>query len=193
MPKNYLTNRDDLQWTKLIRGIEFSFKTTWGLFSPKQLDAGSLLLLDHLNPKPDAHILDLGCGYGPLGIPLAHLCPQGQVDMVDKDFIAVEYAHQNILLNRCSNSTAYLSNGFSHVPDKKFDLIVSNLPAKVNNELYAIFFEDAYRHLRPGGHIYIVTIVGLKNYIQRSFKNYFDNYKKIKQSTNYIVSMAIRI
>jgi 16S rRNA G1207 methylase RsmC len=186
-----LANREDLHWSQTVRGIELFFNTTWGLFSPKQLDAGSRLLLDHVNPEPDARILDLGCGYGPLGVTLARLCPQGQVDMVDKDFVAVEYAQKNALLNQCSNCEAYLSNGFSHIPDKGFDLIISNLPAKVGNELYAIFFEDARRYLRPGGRLYVVTIVGLKSYIQRSFKTHFDNYKKVKQSTGHIVSMAI--
>ena len=75
-----------------------------------------LLLAKYLFIKETDDVLDLGCGYGPLGLAAAKLCPQGSVHLVDKDFVAVDYANRNIALNDIPNATAYLSNGFDQVP-----------------------------------------------------------------------------
>ena len=82
--------------------------------------------------------------------------------MIDKDFVAVEYAKKNAEVNGIKNCKVYLSNGFSKAPDMKFDLIVSDLPAKVGREFLRILLEDAKSHLKPGGRIYVVTISGLR-------------------------------
>ena len=84
-----------------------------------------------------------------------------------------------------------MSNGFDQIPPpQRFDLIASNLPAKVGNELLTIFLNEAHNRLEKGGKIYVVTIAGLKNYIKRNFNNVFGNYKKIKQRGTYLISMA---
>ena len=103
-----------------------NFETTWGLFSPTEIDAGTHQLLGDLKLSSEKSILDIGCGYGPLGIAIANALPEAQVTMVDKDFVAVEYSQKNALLNGCNNATAFLSNGFSHIPEHaQYDLIVS--------------------------------------------------------------------
>jgi 16S rRNA G1207 methylase RsmC len=86
-----------------------------------------------------------------------------------------------------------LSNGFDQIRDKKFDLVASNIPAKVGNELMTLFFSDAYRQLKADGRIVVVTINGLRSYIKRTFNEIFGNYKKLKQGKNYTVSMASKI
>lgn len=166
--------------------------STWGLFSPKAIDEGTQLLADHLGPiAPNTTALDLGCGYGPLGLAIAKLAPQGQVHLVDKDFVAVEYAQANAELNHLANTQAYLSNGFSHVPaDAKFDLIVSNLPAKIGAELLQTFLTDAHARLNPGGRLAVVTISGLKDYMKRELTSVFGNYTKLKQSKTYTAALA---
>ncbi len=112
---------------------------------------------------------------------------------MDKDFIAVEYSQKNASLNKLSNCTALLSNGFSHVPkDARFDVIVSNLPAKVGKELLQIFLNDAKAHLNPGGKFYVVTIAGLREFIKRNFKETFGNYDKVTQSKGYAVGLAVK-
>jgi 16S rRNA (guanine1207-N2)-methyltransferase len=86
-----------------------------------------------------------------------------------------------------------LSNGLSHVPkDLRFDRVVSNLPAKVGNELLSLFLHDARDRLLPGGRLYVVTIAGLKNYIKRNFREIFGNFDKVKQRGTYLVSMAVK-
>lgn len=175
-----------------LKGNDFHFFTTWGLFSPKEIDHGTELLVDAIPVKPQDTILDLGCGYGALGISLAKIASQGETHLVDKDFVAVEYARKNAKINKVYNTKTYLSNGFSQVPDMQFDLIVSNLPAKVGKELYWIFFTEAKEHLKTGGKIYIVTLSGLKEYMKRTFQEIFGNFEKVEQSKNYIVISATK-
>src|SRR5262245_36195002 len=106
----------EFSFTATLRGHQLTFHSTWGLFSPKAVDEGTTLLLKHLELPTDAAVLDLGCGYGPLGLTAAKLVPRGTVHLVDKDFVAVEYAHRNAQANHLPRVQAYLSNGFDQVP-----------------------------------------------------------------------------
>jgi len=179
----------ELVLTPNLRGHDWNFVTTWGLFSPKDIDEGTRLLLGNIIVKPTDTIFDLGCGYGPIGIVLGKNATS--VDMVDKDFVAVEYAEKNAKSNGLTNAKVYLSNAFSHVPaDAKFDLIVSNLPAKPGKEFFELMLKDAKSHLKPGGRIVVVFIAGLREYIKRTFKEIFGDFKKIAESGGYTVAEA---
>ena len=185
--------KQDLIFGATLAGVPLTFHTTWGLFSPKQIDEGTGLLIDQLEIAPTTRALDLGCGYGPLGLTIAKLAPQGSVDLVDKDFIAVDYANKNAQINHLTNATAYLSNGFDQVPPgRTYDVIVSNLPAKIGGELLSIFLHDAHAHLNPGGKLYVVTISGLKDYMKRNLTEVFGNYDKLKQSKTYTAALAVK-
>ena len=175
-----------------MHDVPLTLHTTWGIFSPRQIDEGTELLLKYIEVKPDDDCLDLGCGYGPIGLTLAKLAPQGHTILVDRDFIAIEYSQKNIKHNNITNAEALLSNGFNQIRDRKFDIVVSNIPAKVGNEMLTLFLHDAYQQLKPGGKLYVVTINGLRDYMKRNFKEVFGNYKKLKQGKNYTVAMAIK-
>jgi len=184
--------RKDIVFSETLCGQALTFHTTWGIFSPRNIDEGSRLLLDHIEVNQDSNCLDLGCGYGPIGLALAKQASEGETTLVDKDFVAIEYAIKNAELNKIDNVDILLSNGLAQIKDKKFDLIVSNIPAKVGNELMTLFFSDAYRQLNSNGKVYVVTLNGLRNYIKRTFNEIFGNYKKLKQGKNYTVSMALK-
>ena len=173
--------------------MDFVFHSTWGLFSPRDVDAGSRLLIRYMQVNEDDVCLDLGCGYGPIGLTMAKLAPQGKVYMVDRDFVAIEYAKKNAELNGVTNCEALLSNAFSHIPDDlKFDVIASNLPAHVGKELLYLILSDAKKHLKKDGRLYVVTIAGIRAFIKRNFVEVFGNYKKIKQGKNYTVALAVK-
>lgn len=192
MKPNLQQLKDDQYIQVTLRGRPFVFATTWGLFSPEQIDDGSRMLIEALEIGPHDNILDLGCGYGVMGLSLAAET-DGVIHLVDKDFIAVEYAQKNIHKNDLKNARAYLSNGFSHVPqDQKFDLIISNLPAKVSKEMYWILFNDAKKYLKNDGRFVVVVIAGLKEFIKRNFREVFGNYKKVERSQRYLVAQAIK-
>lgn len=184
--------REDIVFRDTLREQTLSFHSTWGLFSPRGIDEGTRLLLERVEIDPTDDCLDLGCGYGAIGLTLARLAPEGHTTLVDKDFVAIEYCHKNIEVNHISNAEALLSNGFDAIRGRSFDIIASNIPAKVGNELMSLFFYDAYQQLKPGGRLYVVTINGLRDYIKRVFKERFGNYAKLKQGKNYTVAVATK-
>jgi len=184
--------RKDITFETTLCGQALQFTSTWGIFSPREIDEGTRLLLDYIDIEDDADCLDIGCGYGPIGITLAKLAPNGKTLMVDKDFVAVDYANKNIALNKLNNAEAKLSNALDHVGNQKYDLIVSNIPAKVGKELLQLIMHDALAHLKPGGQFYVVTVNGLRKFMKRHFEEIFGDYKKLKQGKNYTVARAIK-
>ncbi len=180
--------RQDLR----IEHRELEFFTTWGLFSPRAIDDGSRLLLDYLEIGKSDNCLDLGCGYGVLGLCMAREACDGHTLMVDKDFVAVEYAEKNRRHNKIDNASCLLSNGFDQIPAQRFDIIVSNIPAKVGKEMLYIYLFDALKYLNPGGSFYIVTITGLRQSFKRGFSEVFGHYEKIKQGKTYTVARGIK-
>ena len=185
--------RKDLRFDAELCGQQLTFASTWGIFSPRAIDEGTELLLKYIRIETDDECFDLGCGYGPIGLTMAKLAPQGQVIMADKDFMAVEYSNRNAELNRLPNAHAILSNGFQPLEKaQRFDVIASNVPAKVGKEMMSIMLHDARHHLKPGGRLYLVTINGLRDYMKRNLKEVFGDYKKLKQGKNYTISYAER-
>ena len=191
--KDIVNLKKDIEIVVNLLDNEFTLHTRWGVFSPRSIDDGTLLLMKHIEVGVSDICLDLGCGYGPIGLALAKHCTKGEVHMVDKDFVAIELANNNANLNNLSNAKAYFSDAFLQVPSEvKFDQVISNLPAKVGREQLSIILYDAFDALKPGGKITVVTIKGLKDFIKNNFKSVFGNYKKLKQGQKYIVSQAIK-
>lgn len=191
LPLDHL--RQDLIINAKLGNHTFKLNTTWGLFSPKAIDEGTTLLASYIEVNSDDTCLDLGCGYGPLGLMMAKSAPNGLTHLVDKDFIAVQYSNKNADSNNLPNATAFLSNGFDRIdPEQKYDVIASNIPAKIGDELLTLFLYDAYSHLNPGGKLYIVTISGLKEYMKRHLSAVFGNYDKLKQSKTYTAAIAVK-
>lgn len=185
--------KEDIVFETNLRDFPIVFHTTYGLFSPKEIDEGTLLLLKHLEIKPEDKTLDLGCGYGPIGLTMAKLAPHGRTHMTDNNFTAVNFAKKNTSLNHIVNTRIYLSNGFNTIDENNFDVIASNLPAKIGKELFWIFLHDAKEHLKPGGKLYVVTISGLREFIKRNFLETFGNYEKLAQGKTYTVAVATKM
>ncbi len=183
--------KQDIVFRRRLRGSEFTFHSTWGLFSPRQIDDGSMLLIEHFDVGPDHQTLDLGCGFGGIGLAIARQSPRGQVHLVDKDFVAVEYARRNVHVNGLENCQVYLSNAFREVPaELRWDNIVANLPAKTGKELLRIILLEAHERLNPGGRLAVVTVSGLRKWIRRNFEEVFGNYTKLKQGKTHTVGVA---
>jgi 16S rRNA (guanine1207-N2)-methyltransferase len=192
-PQEIAQYKQDIVFQDTLRDIPLTFHSTWGIFSPREIDEGTSLMLRYLEVSENDDCFDLGCGYGPIGITMAKLASKGNTLMVDKDFMAVEYANKNAELNRASNARAQLSNAFQHIDkDQQFDVIASNIPAKVGKEMLQIILHDAYAHMKPGAKLYVVTVNGLRDFMKRHFKEVFGNYKKLKQGKNYTVALAIK-
>ncbi len=185
--------RKDIHFKQDVLGRPFEFYTTWGIFSPEKLDDGSLMLLDYIDFKSDDNSIDLGCGYGVLGMTAARECPDGQHLLIDKDFVAVEYARLNCQKNQLTNTHVQLSNGFNQVGNNlTFSLVMSNLPAKVGKEQHYLYLLDAYQRMTAGGRFYVVTINGLRQFMKRAFTEVFGNAEKVKQGKTYTITMATK-
>ncbi|MCU7918442.1 MAG: methyltransferase [Candidatus Thiodiazotropha sp. (ex Dulcina madagascariensis)] len=185
--------RRDIVFSDNLAGEQLLFHSTWGIFSPREIDEGTRLLVERLEIAPTDNCLDLGCGYGPIGLFMARRAPQGETLLVDKDFMAVEYSNANAARNRLPNAKAILSNGFDHIdPSMHFDVIASNIPAKVGKEMLSLILHDAAMRLNPRGRLYLVTINGLRQYMKRNLNQVFGNYRKLKQGKSYTVALAIK-
>lgn len=185
--------RKDIKFISSLSGHTLSFYSTWGIFSPREIDAGTQLLMKYIKIETDDDCFDLGCGYGPIGLTMAKLAPQGETLLVDKDFMAIEYSNKNANINNISNAKAMLSNGFQHIDHKmRFNVIASNVPAKVGKEMMSLMLHDAHHHLKDNGKLYLVTVNGLRQYMKRNLKEIFGNYKKVKQGKTYTVHLAYK-
>jgi 16S rRNA (guanine1207-N2)-methyltransferase len=136
------------------------FRTSQGLFSSYEIDTGTRFLLRSLMESRYApkQILDLGCGYGPLGLSLKKIYPGSTVQMVDRDALAIEYSRQNAKINGLEGVAIYGSLGYDDVKETDFDLIVSNIPGKAGEKVIAYLLREARFYLTPGGMAAIVVV-----------------------------------
>ncbi|MCJ7606066.1 MAG: class I SAM-dependent methyltransferase, partial [Dehalococcoidales bacterium] len=138
---------------------ELRFKVSQGLFSSFDIDKGTRLLLRTIveaGYRDFTRVLDLGCGYGPIGLMLKSLYPAADVHMVDRDALAVDYSRQNAELNGLTDIETYASLGYDDITRRDFDLIVSNIPGKAGTTVITSLLQDAGRYLAPGGMAAIV-------------------------------------
>jgi 16S rRNA G1207 methylase RsmC len=168
------------------KGIKFVFDVGITLFSSFAIDHGTDMLVRHMTLNNPKTILDIGCGYGPIGIILAKTNPNAQVTMLDADLLAVRYANINIKKNYVANAVAIGSVGMEQVLDKNFDLIVSNVPAKIGDEaITEEFILTPLAHLNSGGELWIVVVSALNHLIPRvGLKNHLD-MKLIKKRSGH--------
>lgn len=161
----------DVYYKKTIdfyhRGQTLHFRVAQDLFSSHRIDVGTARLLRSLEERPFRKILDLGCGYGPLGLTLKKLNPGSDVHLVDRDALAVAYARQNAVSNAIAVHT-YGSLGYDDVRATDFDLIISNIPGKAGETVIERMLLDAYHFLEPGGLVAIVVVAPLAELVASS-------------------------
>lgn len=144
-----------------ILGRHFSFWTHDSVFSKGRVDPGSRLLLKTLaatGEQAPAEILDLGCGYGVMGIVLARLYPDSLVTLIDIDAQAVELSRLNSVLNDTPNTRVVLSDGLQEVRSERFDLAVTHFPLHIPRRELERLLGEVREALRPGGLLYGVML-----------------------------------
>ncbi|MEM2874019.1 MAG: methyltransferase [Candidatus Nanoarchaeia archaeon] len=140
-----------------IRGFDVIFKSASGVFSAKKIDKASQLLIEKADlPTEGGRLLDLGCGYGVLGIVAAKACPQCEVVLTDINKRAVKLAKENVLLNRV-RAKVKQGNGYAAVEGEKFDIILLNPPMAAGRDIVLKLIREAPHHLNPGGSLQIVA------------------------------------
>lgn len=145
-------------WETKIDGKTYNYTTDSGVFSKNQIDQGSIILMKTAAEQeyPQGSFLDVGCGYGPIGIYLAHNFPEREIEMIDVNERAIELAKLNAGQNNISNVKIYESNLFEQVKNKRFAGIVSNPPIRAGKEVVHEILKRAYDHLIEDGMLLIV-------------------------------------
>ncbi|GIM46110.1 hypothetical protein DNHGIG_16590 [Collibacillus ludicampi] len=161
MTDHYYSNRpatkhDERLIQVTIRDMHFSFWTDAGVFSKSGIDYGSRLLIETMEIPVDAAVLDVGCGYGPIGIAAAKLAREGHVLMLDVNERAVSLAKRNIRQNGVTNAEAMVSDLYTSVGSETFDRILTNPPIRAGKRVVHKIFEEAVDHLRKEGELWIV-------------------------------------
>ena len=136
-------------------GQKLVFETDAGVFAKGGLDYGSRLLLETL-PELSGDVLDLGCGWGAIGIVLAKGNPALQVLQLDINERAVALTKKNMALNGINNAQALQSDGFAEIAGRMFRAVVCNPPIRAGKAVMYGLFDAAREHLLPGGSLYLV-------------------------------------
>ena len=137
------------------RGRALRFATDSGVFSRTELDRGSEELLAALPDPLQGAVLDMGCGYGALGVAVAAAYPACDVLMADVNRRAVELAERNARANGVS-ARAIESDGYAALAGRRFDWILSNPPIRAGKRVIYRMFYDAAETLAPGGRMALV-------------------------------------
>lgn len=159
---------EDIYFKKLVTyrycRRELQFRVSQALFSSQQIDIGTQFLIRHITPGCSLKykkILDMGCGYGALGLTLKAMSPESEVHLADSDALAVEYTRQNAEINGL-DVKVYGSLDYESVKDNDFDLIISNIPGKAGQPVIEHMMKQAFFHLAPGGEAAIVVVTPLE-------------------------------
>ena len=158
---HYFENDNNLKEDKKIINVDmfgkgFRFSTNSGVFSKDKVDYGTKLLLNNIViHKKSGKLLDLGCGYGVLGVILGENYKNLDIDMVDVNERAVTLANSNLQLNGVNGVNCYVSNIYEGV-SSKYDYIVTNPPIRAGKDVLLQFLVGSYDYLVSDGQLWFV-------------------------------------
>lgn len=142
-----------VEWNEL----ELEFKTNEQVFSPTSLDRGTRAMLSCVTFNKEDKVLDLGCGYGPVGIIAAKAIGAERVTMCDISEEAVALSKENAIHNKVEEVRIVQSDGLKNIVEENFTLILSNPPYHVDFNVPKAFIEDGYKKLAISGTLIMVT------------------------------------
>jgi len=140
----------------LYQGELLSFVVDSGIFASHGLDPGTALLIENLAIRRSDRVLDLGCGWGPVGVAAAKSAPDGHVVLTDVNRRAARLARENLEKNWVRNAEVRVGSMFEPVHDDVFDVIATNPPFHAGRPLVLQILAGAPEHLAPGGRLVLV-------------------------------------
>lgn len=195
---HYYTNNIDLKSQEIhipfqYREHKLVFISDNGVFSKERVDYGSRVLLDAVNiTKQQKRLLDVGCGYGTLGISLKKEYPWLDIEMVDVNERAIHLANASIEYNDVSQIRAYKSYIYENV-EGLFDVIVSNPPIRAGKKVVFEILEKARDFLNDDGEL--IVVIQKKQgapSAKKKMEEVFGNCEIIKRDKGYFILKSIK-
>jgi 16S rRNA (guanine1207-N2)-methyltransferase len=197
MNEHYYTARPEAahrrQEVELRHGaVHLVLTTDASVFSRGGVDPGTKLLIASVPPPLGGLVLDLGCGYGPIGLYYAACAPACFVHMTDVNERAVALAAENAARNGLTNVAVHAGAGFAAVPPLQFDLIATNPPIRAGRAVLLELFAGAHARLRPGGRLAFVarTRQGAKT-LAKAVEQLFGNVTDVARGGGYRVYISV--
>lgn len=198
MTEHYYTARpeaahDEHRFTATLRGTPYTFITDAAVFSRERVDFGSQLLIETMEIPESAVVLDLGCGYGPVGTVAARLAHRGRAYLVDVNERAAELAHRNLAENGIANAEVRVGDGLAPVQGTAFDAILTNPPIRAGKAVIYRLVDEAHQALRPGGSLWVViqTKQGAPS-MKRRLQALFGEVEDAARQAGYHVFRAVK-
>ncbi|MEH7437881.1 class I SAM-dependent methyltransferase [Neobacillus drentensis] len=181
-------------WDFILKNNLFRFKTDNGVFSKREVDFGSRLLIESFEmPQTEGFVLDVGCGYGPIGLSIAKQYHDRVVHMVDVNERAIQLSKENAALNKIENVKVYESDRLINVKEMNFAAILTNPPIRAGKQTVHDIFEQSYNHLVSNGELWVVIQKkqGAPSAIEK-LKTLFSEVETIDKSKGYFIVKAIK-
>jgi len=188
-----LSVRQPLIYEDTLRGIPLKFWTDHGVFSRGHTDPGTEEIIKAMDLTGAGRILDLGCGYGIIGIVAAKLAPSAHVVLTDPNERAVELARQNLQTNQVQNAEVRQGSGFEPVAGETFDVILTNPPIRAGNAVVFALIAGAAEHLNPSSRFYLVarTKQGARTFAAEMARHLVD-VRQVEQGSGYRVYCGMK-
>lgn len=162
-----------------------------GLFSSNDIDSGSKLLLKTVAQQIDRDkiksVLDMGCGVGVIGISLKMHFSDASVTMRDRDALAVAFSRENARINKVDDLIIENSLGLENLDEKKFDLLISNIPAKAGETVLEDFFRRSVNFITPSGRVAVVIVAPLAEFAENKIKQFGHEILHKEETYHYTV------
>ena len=178
-----------------VNGIDLKFTTDAGVFSKLRVDYGSGVLIKKMLDVdfPQNNILDVGTGYGPIGLFAAKFWPKQTVEMIDVNERGLDLAKKNAEINHVNNVAIFSSDVYSHISSaKKYGLILTNPPIRAGKKVVSSILSGAKNHLVSDG---VLLVVIQKKQGEPSARKLltktFGNCTILKRDKGYYVLQAV--
>lgn len=163
MTDHYFTSKPNAEKNEkeinaTLKGHALTFVTDAGVFSKDRVDFGSQVMIEAIDDSvfPNKKVLDVGCGYGPVGLSLAKANPSLEIDMIDVNERALELANKNATLNGIDKVAIFLSSVYEQVKETNYGAVISNPPIRAGKQTVHQIITDAKDHLAENGVLIIV-------------------------------------
>lgn len=189
---------DETVFTYSYDNHNLKLATDTGVFSKGKIDFGSDLLVTTFlkanPPGPTKNIIDVGCGYGPIGLMVAKVAPHHQVTMVDVNQRALALAKRNKQKNHIENVEIVESDGLTQVEDATFDFVLTNPPIRAGKTVVHQILTDASSKLKQEGALYVVIQKkqGMPS-AKKKMQEVFENVEVVEKSKGYYILRSVKL